>query len=137
MQADIFLFFNGNCEEAFNYYAKVTGGKIEAMMPNKGTPAEQETAPEWHGKILYACLKIGKTAIMASDAPPGRQHEKAQGFSVSLGVDTPAEAERVFAALSDGGAATMPMGPTFFAAKFGMVTDRFGVPWMVVCEKAA
>ena len=137
MQANIYLFFNGNCEEAFKYYAKVTGGTIEAMMPHKGTPAEQQTAPEWREKILYACLKIGDTAIMASDAPPGRQ-QKAGGFAVSLGVDTPAEAERIFKALSEGGSApVMPMGPTFFAVRFGMVTDRFGIPWMVVCEKAA
>lgn len=138
MQANIYLFFNGNCEEAFAHYAKVMGARIETMMPHKGTPAEQEMLPEWRDKILYACLKIGDTAIMASDAPPGRQHDRAQGFSVSLGVDTPAEAERIFAALCDGaGPPTMAMGPTFFAARFGMVTDRFGVPWMIVCEKAS
>lgn len=137
MQANIYLFFNGNCKKAFAYSAKVMGAKIETMMPHKGTPAEQGTPPEWRDKILYACLKIGDTAIMASDAPPGRQQDRAQGFSVSLGVDTPAEAERIFAALCDGaGPPTMAMGQTFFAARFGMVTDRFGVPWMIVCEKA-
>ncbi len=136
MQANIYLFFNGNCEEAFTYYAKVMGAKIETMTSHRGTPAEQETVPEWRDKILYACLKIGNTAIMASDAPPGRQQDRAQGFSVSLGVDTPAEAERIFAALCDGAAApTMAMAQTFFAARFGMVTDRFGVPWMIICEK--
>ena len=138
MQANVYLMFKGNCEEAINYYATVTGGTIEAMTTHKGTPAEDHTPPEWQGKILHARLKIGDTRIMASDAPPGRQHKETGGFCVSLGVDTPAEAERIFAALCDGaGAPFMPMAPTFFAERFGMVTDRFGTPWMVICESAA
>jgi len=136
MQTNVYLFFKGNCEEAFKYYAKVTGGTIQAMVTYKGTPGDQHTPAEWQDKIIHASMKIGDTSIMASDAPPGRQSETG-GFSISLGVDTPAEAERIFAALSDGGAAGMPMQQTFFAARFGMVTDRFGIPWMVVCEKPA
>jgi PhnB protein len=135
MQANVYLMFKGNCEEAFRYYAKVTGGKIEAMMPHKGSPAESQTPAEWQNKILHANLKIGNTSIMASDAPPGRQHKENGGFYVSLGVDTPAEAERIFNSFADGGTTTMPMAQTFFAARFGMVTDRFGTPWMVICEK--
>ncbi|MGA7712569.1 MAG: VOC family protein [Rhizomicrobium sp.] len=135
MQANVYLMFKGNCEEAFKYYAKVTGGKIEAMMIHKGSPAEAQTPAEWHNKILHANLKIGNTSIMASDASPGRQYKENGGFCVSLGVDTPAEAERIFNGLSDGGSVGMPMAETFFAEKFGMCTDRFGTPWMVVCEK--
>ena len=137
MQANVYLFFKGNCEEAFKFYAKATGGTIETMMSHRGTPAEAQTPAEWRDKILYASLKIGNTSIMASDAPPGRQPEETGGFSISLGVDTPAEAERIFAALSDGGVAGMPMQETFFATRFGMVTDRFGISWMVICQKAA
>jgi PhnB protein len=137
MQANVYLMFKGNCEEAFKYYAKVTGGKIEAMMPHKGSPAEAQTPPEWQDKILHASMKIGNTSIMASDAPPGRQYKENGGFCVSLGVDTPAEAERIFKALADGGNVHMPMDKTFFAARFGMLRDRFGTPWMVICEKAA
>ena len=136
MQANVYLMFKGNCEEAFKYYAKVTGGTIEAMMPHKGSPAEAHTPAEWQNKILHANLKIGNTSIMASDAPPDRQYKETGGFCVSLGVDTPAEAERIFAGLSEGGNTYMPMGPTFFAERFGMLTDRFGIPWMVICEKA-
>ena len=137
MQANIYLMFKGNCEEAFKYYAKVTGGTIETMMPHKGSPAEQHTPAEWLDKIMHARLKIGGTRIMASDAPPGRQYKERGGFCVSLGVDTPAEAERIFNALADGGTTGMAMAETFFAVRFGMVTDRFGIPWMVICEKAA
>ena len=136
MQANVYLMFKGNCEEAFKYYAKVTGGRIETMMPHKGTPAEAQTPPEWQNKILHASLRLGDTSIMASDAPPGRQSNDTGGFCVSLGVDTPAEAERIFKALADGGNVHMPMDKTFFAAKFGMLRDRFGIPWMVICEKA-
>ena len=137
MQANVYLMFKGNCEEAFKYYAKVTGGTIEAMLPHKGTPAEGHTPAEWQNKIIHARLKIGNTSIMASDAPPAHQHKETGGFCVCLGVDTPAEAERIFAALCEGaGAPGMPMGPTFFAERFGMVTDRFGTPWMVICEKS-
>jgi len=138
MQANVYLMFKGNCEEAFKYYAQITGAKIETMMSHRGTPAEKHTPNEWRDKILHASMKIGNTSIMASDAPPGRQHKEVGGFCVSLGVDTPAEAERIFAALCDGGQTPgMAMGPTFFAERFGMVTDRFGTPWMVVCEKKA
>jgi PhnB protein len=135
MQANVYLMFKGNCEEAFKYYAKVTGGKIEMMMPHKGSPAEAQTPAEWQNKILHANLKIGNTSIMASDASPGRQYKENGGFCVSLGVDTPAEAERIFKAFADGGSVGMPMAETFFAEKFGMCTDRFGTPWMVVCQK--
>jgi PhnB protein len=79
-------------------------------------------------------MTVGDTVLMASDAPDGR-YRKPQGFSVSLGVDAPADAERIFAELSEGGSVTMPMEETFFAARFGMLTDRFGTPWMVICEK--
>jgi len=135
MQASVYLMFKGNCEEAFQYYAKVTGGTIGMMMANRGSPAEQHTPAEWQDKILHASLTIGGTRIMASDGLPGRQHKDVGGFCVSLGVDSSADAERIFAAFSEGGNVSMPMGETFFAERFGMVTDRFGTPWMVVCEK--
>ncbi len=137
MHTNIYLMFKGDCEEAFKYYAKVTGGKIEAMMPHKGSPAEAQTPPEWQNKILHAHMKIGDTSVMASDAPPGRQYKEKGGFCVSLAADTPAEAVRIFNALADGGSVQMAMDKTFFAEKFGMLVDRFGTPWMVICEKAA
>lgn len=131
-----YLHFNGQCEEAFNFYAKVLGGKIVAMMPYKGTPAEEQTPAERLNKIIHARLMVGDKLLMGSDAPPER-FDQPKGFSVTVGVDTSAEAERIFSAFGDGGTVHMPMAETFFAERFGMVTDRFGTPWMVLCEKAS
>jgi PhnB protein len=134
MKVNPYLFFKGNCAEAFKLYADVLGGKIVAMMPHKGSPAEAQTPKEWQDKIMHARLDIGDQMIMASDAPPGHQANMG-GFSISLDVATPAEAERVFAGLSKGGTVGMPLGETFFAKSFGMLTDRFGTPWMIICPK--
>jgi PhnB protein len=135
MKLNPYLTFDGDCEEAFKVYEKVLGGKIVAMMPHEGTPAEAQVPAEWRNKILHARLLFGDNVLMASDAPPGR-FEKMQGFSVSLVLQDPAEAERIFSAFADGGTVRMPLGETFWAKKFGMLTDRFGTPWMVNCEKA-
>jgi PhnB protein len=135
MQLNTYLYFDGQCEEAFQFYARVLGGKIATMMPHKGSPAESSVPAEWQQKILHARLEVGNSVLMASDAPPGRG-QKMGGFSVNIAVDSVAEAERIFAALSDGGNQYMPMAKTFFAERFGMLTDRYGVQWMVNCEHA-
>lgn len=127
-----YLHFQDTCEAAFNYYAKVLGGKIEALMRNEEAPPEMPCSPERKKKVMHARLAIGDQALMGSDAPPEHFH-KPQGFSVSLMVADPAEAERKFKALADGGNITMPFSKTFFAKGFGMCTDRFGIPWMVYC----
>ncbi len=129
-----YLLFDGKCEEAFTLYAKVLGGKIEAMMSHEGTPAAEQVPPEWRKKILHAKLNLGDAQLMASDCPPGR-FEKPQGFSVNVTAKTPADAERIYRALSEGGRVTMPLAETFWALKFGMFTDRFGIPWMINCER--
>ena len=134
MQLHPYLLFNGRCEEAFTFYAECLRGRIEAMIPHAGSPAEQHVPPEWRSKILHARLSVGEQVLMASDAPPGR-FEKPQGFSVSISVTDPAEAERIFRALAENGTITMPMEQTFWAARFGMCVDRFGIPWMVNCEQ--
>ena len=136
MQLNPYLTFNGQCEAAFKFYEKCLGGKIEAMLTHEGTPAEQGVPTEWRKKILHARLTVGDQELMASDAPPER-YEKPQGFSVSLNVNTPAEAERIFHALAENGKVQMPLAQTFWAIRFGMCVDRFGIPWMVNCEKAA
>jgi PhnB protein len=136
MQLNPYLTFNGQCEDAFKFYEKCLGGKIEAMMTHAGTPAEQHVPPEWRNKILHARLTVGDQALMGSDAPPGR-YEQPQGFSVSLNINDPREAERIFRALSENGKVQMPLQQTFWAERFGMCADRFGIPWMVNCEKAA
>jgi PhnB protein len=136
MQMSPYLFFAGECEAAFKFYAQCLGGRIETMLTHEGTPAEAHVPPEWRKKIMHARLTVGDMTLMGSDAPPGRQ-ERPSGFSVSLGIDDPAEAERVFHALAEDGTVRMPIQQTFWAARFGMLVDRFGTPWMVNCERGA
>jgi PhnB protein len=136
MKIHAYLFFDGRCEEAFKFYETCFRGKIEMMMPHAGSPAEKDTPKEWHWKILHAALMVGDQMLMASDAPP-QYHQKMSGFAVSLAITDPAEAERVFNELADGGKVNMPFGETFWAHRFGMVEDRFGTPWMISCEKPA
>ena len=132
MQVNPYLFYNGNCEAAFKYYEKVLGGEIEAMLTHEGTPAAEHTPPEWQKKIIHAKISIDGEVLMASDATPGDYHQP-QGFSVALAIENPAEAERRFNALAEGGTVRMPFGKTFFSNGFGMCVDKFGIPWMVIC----
>jgi PhnB protein len=132
MQVNPYLYYNGNCEAAFKFYEKVLGARIEMMLTHEGAPVEMPTPPEWKKKIMHARLSIDGEVLMASDAPPGHFHQP-QGFSVSLSVDDPADAERKFKALSEGGKVNMPFGNTFFSRGFGMCVDAFGIPWMVNC----
>jgi len=135
MQINSYLLFTGQCEEAFKFYEKLLGGKIEMMMTHAGTPAESQVPTEWQKKILHARMATPGGVLMGSDAPPGRQ-AKPQGFSVSVSVEDPAEANRIFNALADGAiTVTMTIQETFWARRFGMLTDRFGIPWMINCEK--
>ena len=136
MNVNAYLFFDGRCREAFEFYERLLGGRIDAMMPHAGTPAEGHVPPEWRDKIMHARLAVGDGVLMASDAPPGRR-EVPGGFSVSLQLTDPAEAERVFEALAEGGTVRMPLQQTFWAARFGMLVDRFGTPWMINCEQGA
>ncbi|MBX7246565.1 MAG: VOC family protein [Candidatus Sumerlaeaceae bacterium] len=136
LQINPYLFFNGNCEAAFTYYAEILGGTIVAMLPHEGTPAAEQVPAEWLGKVLHAKLKIGDQFLMASDAPPGR-FAPPQGFSVNINIESPQEAERIFEALAKDGKVTMPIGQTFWALRFGMLVDQFGTPWMINCQEAS
>ena len=134
MRIDPYLLFNGDCEAAFRFYEKTLGGKIEAMLSHKGSPAEAHVPAEWGDKILHACMVIDGQRILASDVPPGK-YEKPQGFSVCLQIPKAADGERIFDALAEKGTVTMPFSQTFWAYRFGMCTDRFGTHWMINCEK--
>ena len=134
MQLNPYLSFDGRCETAFKFYEKALGGKIDAMMTYGDTPMKDQTPPEQHGKIAHARLTVGEQVLMGGDAPPAR-YQPPTGTTLMLGIDDPAEAERVFKALSEGGTVTMPMAETFWARRFGMLTDQFGIPWMVNCER--
>jgi len=136
MQLNPYLTFNGQCETAFKFYEQCLGGKIEAMFRHTGTPAEQHVPPEWREKIMHARLAVNGEVLMGSDAPPDHYKEP-KGFSVSLQFKDIKEAERVFHALAENGKVGMPLQQTFWAARFGTLVDRFGIPWMINCELVA
>ena len=134
MQLTPYLNFDGDCREAFKFYEQCLGGKIVAMIPHAGTPAQGQVSPEWQDKITHARLLVGEAVLMGSDSPP-EYFMQPQGIRVSINVDTPDEAERIFHALAEGGTVLMPVQETFWAVRFAMLTDRFGTPWMINCEK--
>jgi PhnB protein len=136
MEVSSYLIFDGQCEAAFKFYEKVLNGKIVGMMTWGESPMAQTAAADVRNKILHARMVIGDQALMGSDAPPDH-YGKPQGFSVSLGLKDPAEADRIFSELSQDGKVTMPIQKTFWSVRFGMLTDRFGIPWMINCEQAA
>lgn len=133
MQLSIHLGFDGQCQEAFQFYEKVLGGKITFMQAYGGSPAEQMVPPEYGGKILHASLVVDGQVLMGADAPPDR-HAAPHGFSVSIQVKDPADTERIYNALAEGGKVQMPLQTTFWSPKFGMCIDRFGIPWMINTE---
>lgn len=136
MRINPYLSFDGQCEAAFNLYADVLGGTIEAMITHEGTPAEEHVPADWRGKIMHARLVVGNDVLMGSDSPP-QFREEPKGFHVSLNIPDAGEAERVFHALAESGTVRMPLQQTFWATRFGMLVDRFGIPWMVNCEASA
>lgn len=133
MQINTYLTFPGCCEEAFTRYQDILGGRMTAMMRHAGTPMAEHVPPEWQDKILHACLALDGGQLMGSDAPPGR-FQTQQGFSVQVGGTSVDETERMFTALAEGGRVTMQLQQTFWAARFGMLVDRFGIPWIFNCE---
>jgi PhnB protein len=136
MKLNTYLSFNDECEAAFKFYEQCLGGKIDSMMTYRESPVAEQTPPEKLDKIMHASLIVGDTVLMGSDAPP-HFFEKPQGFSVSLVFDDVVEAERIFNALAENGTVQMPLQETFWAARFGMVVDRFGTPWMINCDLPA
>ena len=134
MQIASYLLFDGTCGEAFRFYERVLGGKIDFIQTHGESPMRDQTPPDFLDKVMHVHMTVGDQILMGSDAPPGH-FEKPQGFSVSLGIDDPAEAERVFNALAEGAQVTMPLQKTFWADRFGMLVDRYGTPWMVNCQQ--
>ena len=135
MQVEPYLFFDGRCEEALEFYKTALGAEVAALMRFKDNPEPPQPGcvvpPGGENKIMHTCFRIGDTTVMASDGQcAGRP--SFQGFSLALTVPSEAEAEHLFAALADGGQVQMPLTKTFFSPRFGMVADRFGVSWMVV-----
>ncbi len=132
MQVQAYLFFDGRCEEALEFYREALGAEVTILLRFKDSPESAQCPPPAGSehKIMHASFRIGETEMMASDGYCSGQ-PSFQGFSLSLSVPDQAEAERRFAALAEGGKVQMPLAKTFFSPCFGMVTDRFGVCWMV------
>jgi PhnB protein len=136
MQSNTYLNFNGQCKAAFDFYAQCLGGKISGIMTYGESPMAEQTSAEQRDKIIHVQLNVGDMVLMGSDAPP-EYFEKPQGFNVNLQFDDVTEAERIFSALSENGTVKMPIQETFWSARFGMLVDRFGTPWMINCNLPA
>jgi PhnB protein len=133
MQVQSYLFFNGRCEEAIEFYKKTLGAKVEMLMRFKEAPGNHKCTPGTEEKVMHASLRIGDTRVMASDGMAQGKPEF-KGFSLSLDAKDKTEAERLFGALSAGGQVHQPLVETFFSPSFGMVADKFGVGWMVLVD---
>jgi PhnB protein len=134
MKLHTYLNYGGNCEQALRFYEQHLGGKITMLMRRSEQPDQPVTWPGWENSVQYASMQLGETELMAADVPPDR-FQPMRSVYLSLTVDTPQQAERVYALLSDGGQIFMPMEETFFASRFGMLRDRFGTSWMILHRK--
>jgi len=135
MQMIPYLNFAGRCAEAFRFYESILGGKLE-MMTHGETPMADQVPPEMRDLVMHARLITGNAILMGSDALPGHEVQP-RDLHIALQLDDPAEAERIFAALAEGGQVSMPIQKTFWAERFGMLVDRYGIPWMVNCGPVA
>lgn len=131
MQVQPYLFFDGRCDEALDFYKKALGAEVAMLMRWKDSPDKSMCTPANENKVMHSSVRIGDTTLMASD---GRNtgNPNFQGFALSINAKDEADADKLFAALSDGGKVTMPMAKTFFSPRFGMLADKFGVSWMVI-----
>jgi len=136
MQLTPYLSFRGNCEAAFKFYEAHLGGQIGDIFRYAGSPMADTVPPDWQEKVMHGSVTIGSVQLMGGDVAPAG-YEKPQGFSLSLQLQDPAEAGRVFDRLAEDGTIVMPLEKTFWAARFGMVIDRFGIPWLINCEEAS
>ena len=134
MKLNTYLNYGGNCEEAFRFYEKHLGGKILMMMRYKDQPDPKNVPPGSENLNLHATLHLGETEIMAADMPPGRFQPMRSAY-LALAVESVEETERIYGLLTEGGEVFMPIQETFFALRFGMMRDRFGTSWMVICER--
>jgi PhnB protein len=132
MRVNTYVNFAGKCADAFRFYERHLGGKIGMMMTHGQAPDQSRVSPEMKDAVVHARISIGGTEVMGADIPSA---EPMRSAYLSLGVDSDAEAERVFSALADGGQVFMPMQETFFASRFGQLRDRFGTNWMIVHER--
>lgn len=135
MQMTPYLSFNGQCESAFKFYERCLGARPGELFRYAGSPMADQVPPSWQDKIMHGSLTLGDQVVMGGDVAPDR-YEEPKGFSLSLQIPATADAERVFHELAADGRVVMPLEKTFWAERFGMVVDRFGIPWLINCEVA-
>ena len=136
MQMNPYLSFKGECEAAFAFYERCLGAQRGAIFRYGGTPMAGDVPAEWADKIMHGSLTVGDQVLMAADVVP-EHYEEPRGFSLSLHIKSAADAERIFHELAQGGRIVVPLEKTFWAERFGMVVDRFTIPWLINCEGTA
>ena len=136
MQMTTYLSFNGECEAAFKLYEECLDGKLGEIFRYAGSPMAEQVPAGWQDKVMHGSLTIGEHVLMGGDVAPER-YEKPQGFSLSLQMNNTTQAERIFQILAMDGTVVMPLEKTFWADRFGMLVDRFGIPWLINCEGSA
>lgn len=134
MQVQSYLFFDGRCDEALEFYKNAVGAKVGMLMRFKDAPDQTGISPASQNKVMHASVQIGDTMVLASDGRNGGQ-PKFEGFALTISANSEAETERLFNALAEGGQVTQPLIKTFFSPRFGMLADKFGVHWMVLTEQ--
>lgn len=133
MQIAPYLNFKGECEAAFRFYEQCLGGRLGEIFPYAGSPMSDQVPGDWGAKVMHGSVSVGDQVLMGADVAPDL-YEEPKGFSLSLHLKSAAEAERIFRELSWGGRVVMPLEKTFWAERFGMLVDRFGIPWSINCE---
>ena len=135
MRLNTYVHFDGRCEEAFRYYEQSLGGQIGLVFRYEGSPLASGVPADWNGKIMHGSITIGEHVLMGADVTPDR-YEQPKGVSLSLHMKSAADADRMFNDLATGGQVVLALEKTFWAERFGMVIDRFGIPWLINCEGA-
>lgn len=135
MQINPYLSFNGDCEAAFKLYEECLAGKLGPIFRYAGSPMADQVPADWQNKIMHASVAIGEQIVMGGDVAPDR-YEKPRGFSLSLQLTSTTQAEQIFHRLAKDGTVLVPLEKTFWAALYGVVTDRFGIPWTINCEES-
>ena len=132
MQIYPYLSFNGQCEAAFKFYEECFGAQLGPMFRYEGTPMADQVPADWQDKVMHGSLTVGEQVLMGGDVAPDR-YEEPKGFSLSIQLTSTTEAERIFHELASDGKVVMPLEKTFWAERFAMLVDRFGIPWMINC----
>jgi len=133
LQMSVYLSFKGDCEAAFTFYEQCLGAKPGGLFRYAGSPMADQAPADWGNKVMHGSVTVGDQILMGADVAPD-QYVAPKGFTLSLQMKGMADAERIFRELSEGGTTVLPLEQTFWAARFGMLIDRFGIPWQINCE---